>query len=116
MSLHQRANKYFEQWSIKRKSVFESRVHADSFVFTVFLCGICVGVPQLSDHELAHLRLLARGSASIDWYDNGPLIAGDRDPMQQFSTDRITPGSDKKMLPYSDFRQCTVAASLWNNA
>lgn len=95
--------------------MFKSNVQAEGFVLTVFLRGVCVSVPQLSDHELAHFRLLARGSTSIDWYDHEPLVAGDRDPMKRFSTDRITSGSDKKMLPYSHCRQCTVAASTWKN-
>ncbi|KAF8951430.1 hypothetical protein BGZ52_011870 [Haplosporangium bisporale] len=96
--------------------VFKSRVQADGFALTVFHCGICVGVPQLSGREVAHLRLQTQGSTSIDWYDHKPLVAGDRDPMKRFSTDRTTSGRDKKMLPYSHRRQCTVAASAWKNA
>ncbi|KAF9324281.1 hypothetical protein BG006_000692, partial [Podila minutissima] len=112
----QRAASYFEAWCHGRSLMFQSRVQADGFVLTVFLRGVCVGAPQFSGREVAHLRLQAQGSVSIDWYDHEPLAAGDRDPMKQFSTDRITSGIDKKILPYSHRRQCTVAASAWKNA
>lgn len=116
LSPDQRADSYFVLWWLKRSFVFRSRVQADGFTLTVFRCGVCVGIPQLSGREVAHLRLQVRGSTSIDWYDQEPLAAGNRDPMKQFSTDRTTSGSDKKMLPYSHRRQCTVAASVWKNS
>ncbi|KAG0324734.1 hypothetical protein BG004_003376, partial [Podila humilis] len=116
--LAQRAANYFMAWwpGRGRRLMFKSRIQAEGFVLTVFLRGVCVGAPQFSGREVAHLRLQAQGSASIDWYDHEPLAAGDRDPMKQFSTDRTTFGNDKKILPYSHCRQCTVAASAWKNA
>ncbi|KAF9342054.1 hypothetical protein BGX26_008500, partial [Mortierella sp. AD094] len=116
LSLDQRSVRYFTYWWFGRRFVFKSRVQADGFALTVFLRGVCVGVPNLSGREVAHLRLQTQGSTSIDWYDHEPLVAGDRDPMKQFTTDRTTSGRDKKMLPYSHRRQCTVAASGWKNA
>ncbi|KAI9240570.1 MAG: hypothetical protein BYD32DRAFT_433910 [Podila humilis] len=116
LSPDQRSATYFVLWWFGRRFVFKSRVQADGFALTVFHCGICAGVPQLSGREVAHLRLQTQGSTSIDWYDHKPLVAGDRDPMKRFSTDRTTSGRDKKMLPYSHRRQCTVAASAWKNA
>ena len=111
----QRAAGYFALWWRGRKLVFKSRVQADGFALTVFFLGVCVGVPNLSGRQVAHLRFQARGSTSLDWYDHEPLVAGNRDPMKQFSTDRTTSSADKRMLPYSHHRQCTVAASLWKN-
>ncbi|KAF9322459.1 hypothetical protein BG006_002367 [Podila minutissima] len=113
----QKAASYFAQWWRGRSLVFKSRDQASGFVLTVFLRGVCVGAPRFSGREVAHLRLKAQaqGSTSIDWYDHESLTAGDRDPMKQFTTDRITSDSDKKILPYSHRRQCTVAASAWKN-
>ncbi|KAG9319057.1 hypothetical protein KVV02_003861, partial [Mortierella alpina] len=115
LDANQRAAKYFDNWWLKRSPVFKSHVLADGFALTVFHRGVCVGVPQLSGREVAHLRLQAQGSTSMDWYDQEPLVAGDRDPIRRFSTDRLTYGRDMKMLPYSHRRQCTVAASVWKN-
>lgn len=111
----QRASDYFVLWWRGRKLVFESRYQADGLVLTVFLHGVCVGAPYLSGREVAHLRLQAQGTTSTDWYNHASLSAGNCDPMKQFTTDRITSGSDKKLLPYSHHRQCTVAASAWKN-
>ncbi|OAQ22288.1 hypothetical protein K457DRAFT_890221 [Linnemannia elongata AG-77] len=113
---NQRTTNYFERWWLKRSSEFKSHVLADGLVVTVFLHGVCVGVPQLSERDVAHLRLQAQDSTSIDWYDHEPLVAGDRNPMERFSKDRTTSGRDKKMLPYSHRHQCTVAASAWKNS
>ncbi|OAQ29382.1 hypothetical protein K457DRAFT_125860 [Linnemannia elongata AG-77] len=111
----QRAAGYFTLWWRRRKLIFESRYQAGGLVLTVFLRGVCVGAPHFSGREVAHLRLQAQSSTSIDWYDHVSLSAGNCDPMKQFTTDRITSGSDKKILPYSHHRQCTVAASAWKN-
>ncbi|KAF9129863.1 hypothetical protein BGX30_013729 [Mortierella sp. GBA39] len=111
----QRAAGYFTLWWRGGKLIFESRYQADGLVLTVFLRGVCMGAPYLSGREVAHLRLQAQGSTSIDWYDHVSLSAGNYDPMKQFTTNRITSGSDEKILPYSHPRQCTVAASAWKN-
>lgn len=112
---NQRVSNYFENWWLKRSSEFKDHLLADGFALTVFLHGVCVGVPQLSGREVAHLRLQALDSSSVDWYDQEPLVAGDQDPMMRFCTDRTTSGSAGKMLPYSHHRQCTVATSVWKN-
>ncbi|KAF8950165.1 hypothetical protein BGZ46_004696, partial [Entomortierella lignicola] len=102
-------------WWFGRRSVSKCRVQADGFALTVFLHGVCVSVPNLSGREVAHLRLQVQGSTSIDRYDHEPLVASDRDPMKQFTTDRTTSCRDKKMRPYPHHLQCTVAASAWKN-
>ncbi|KAG0266457.1 hypothetical protein BGZ95_003045, partial [Linnemannia exigua] len=112
----QRSVNCFEAWWRSRSLTFKSRVQAEGFVLTVFLHSVCVGAPQFSGREVAHLRLQANGPTSIDWYDHEPLAAGDRDPMRQYTTDRTTSCNDNKILPYSHRRQCTVAASAWKNA